>query len=128
MRIASPKIKASPARIAGVDNRTLEDLADIFRSLSDRSRLLILMLLAREGEMHVSAICKRIGHSQPAVSHHLTQLRSAGLINYRRDGKFNNYSIDSALAEQILRNFFPGVDSAQQKFTFGELELLFKSK
>jgi ArsR family transcriptional regulator len=115
-------------KITGVDERTLEQLIEIFKSLADRSRLLILMILAKEEEMHVSAICKLLGQSQPAVSHHLTQLRNAGLIAFRRDGKFNHYALDSTLVSEILRKFFPHANSAQQKFAFGELELTFKAK
>lgn len=115
-------------KLAGVDERTLEELVDVFKSLADRWRLLILMLLAREGEMHVKAIGEILHQSQPAVSHHLTQLKNAGLVTYRRDGKFNHYAIDSALADEILAKFFPNAGSAQQKFTFGELELMFKTK
>lgn len=115
-------------KLAGVDDRTLEELVDVFKSLADRWRLLILMLLAREGEMHVKAIGEILGQSQPAVSHHLTQLKNAGLVTYRRDGKYNHYAIDSALVDEILGKFFPSAGSAQQKFTFGELELMFKTK
>lgn len=115
-------------RLAGVDDRTLEELVDVFKSLADKWRLRILMILAKEGEMHVKAIGEILGQSQPAVSHHLTQLKNAGLVTYRRDGKFNHYAIDSTLVDEILGKFFPGVSSAQQKFAFGELELLFKTK
>jgi ArsR family transcriptional regulator len=126
--IAKGKKLAGAHKISGVDDRTLEQLIDIFKSLADRSRLLILMILAREGEMHVSAICKLLGQSQPAVSHHLTQLRNAGLVAFRRDGKFNHYALESSLVAELLAKFFPGAASAQQHFTFGELELTFKAK
>jgi ArsR family transcriptional regulator len=115
-------------KIAGVDDRTLDELIEIFKSLADRSRLLILMILAQEGEMHVSAICKLLAQSQPAVSHHLTQLRSAGLVGFRRDGKFNHYSLDSALVGIILEKFYPGANSSHQKLAFGELEVTFRAK
>lgn len=118
----------SPSKIAGVDDRTLDYLIEIFKSMADRSRLLILMILAKEGETHVSAICQTLGQSQPAVSHHLTQLRNAGLVNFRRDGKFNYYAIDSSLVGDILNEFFPHANSAQQKLSFGELEVTFKTK
>jgi ArsR family transcriptional regulator len=122
------KKPVSSSKISGVDDRTLEQLVEIFKSMADRSRLLILMILAKEGEMHVSAICKMIGQSQPTVSHHLNQLRNAGLINFRRDGKYNHYAVDAKLASDILAKFFPGAASIQQKLTFGELELNFKTK
>ena len=115
-------------KLAGVDDRTLEELVGVFKSLADRWRLLILMLLAKEGEMNVKAIGEILGQSQPAVSHHLTQLKNAGLVNYRRDGKFNHYAIESSLVAEILGKFFPGSSSAQQKLNFGELELMFKTK
>jgi len=66
--------------------------------------------------------------SQPAVSHHLTQLKNAKLVKFRRDGKYNHYQLDSALLGKLLDHFFPGVATAQQKMSFGDLELTFKRK
>ena len=45
------------------------DLVQIFKLLSDETRLRVLMYLYREGELHVSALCERLQQSQPAVSH-----------------------------------------------------------
>jgi ArsR family transcriptional regulator len=126
--VAKAKKPAGVNKIASVDDRTLDQLTEIFKSLSDRSRLLILMMLAKTDEMHVSAICKLLGQSQPAVSHHLTQLRTAGLIGFRRDGKFNYYKLDSVLVASIVEKFYPEANSTLQKLSFGELELTFKTK
>ena len=121
--------KASPAaRIAGVDPRTMRALIDIFKSLADESRLTILMLLARHGEMHVSAICKELDQSQPAVSHHLTQLKNAQLVDSRREGKFSFYNLHSELLADIISRFYPHASSLQQKLTYGELEVTFKAR
>src|SRR4051794_30937179 len=116
------------SKLSGVDDRKLDQLVEIFKGAADRSRLLILMILAKEGETHVSAICQTLGQSQPAVSHHLTQLRNAGLVTYRRDGKFNHYMIESSLVTDLFTAFFPGSDTALQKVVFGELEVAFKTK
>jgi len=43
--------------------------------LADKSRLQIVLALARDSELHVSALCDLLGQSQPAVSHHLTLMR-----------------------------------------------------
>jgi ArsR family transcriptional regulator len=86
------------------------------------------MILAQQGETHVTAICEKLGQSQPAVSHHLTQLRNAGLVAFRRDGKYNHYALDSKLVAAIVAAFFPGASSAQQRIGFGELEFTFKTK
>ena len=126
--VIKAKKNTNLTKLAGVDDGTLQELVDVFKSLADRWRLLILMILASEGEMHVKAIGKILGQTQPAVSHHLTQLKIAGLVTYRRDGKFNHYAIDSTLVADILKSFFPASGSIQQKLAFGELELLFKTK
>ena len=66
-----------------------EDLgtgAAIFKQLGDGSRLRIFWLLCHceECVVNLSAMVKM---SSPAVSHHLKQLKAAGLIVSRREGK-----------------------------------------
>ena len=85
------------------------DLATVFKLLSDGTRLRILLYLAREGELHVSALCQRLGQSQPAVSHHLALLRNAEIIEPRRDGKHNFYSIRQQRFAGLLAEFFATV-------------------
>jgi ArsR family transcriptional regulator, arsenate/arsenite/antimonite-responsive transcriptional repressor len=126
--MAKGKKPLSASRIAGVDERVLEQFIDVLKSAADKSRLLILMILAKEGESHVTAICEKLGQSQPAVSHHLTQLRNAGLVGFRRDGKYNHYALDSKLVADIVAAFFPKAGALQQKLVFDELELTFKTK
>lgn len=76
--------------------RELEPLARALKVLADAHRLRILTLLLDHGELNVSAIGGHLGQSQPAVSHHLTLLRQAGLIRFRRAGKFNYYAVEPA--------------------------------
>jgi ArsR family transcriptional regulator len=121
--------RPSPAaRIAGVDRDTMKSLIEIFKSLSDESRLTILMLLARHSEMHVSAICRELDQSQPAVSHHLTQLKNAKLVDSRREGKFSFYSLSSDLLADLISRFYPHASAAQQKLAYGDLEVTFKAR
>lgn len=94
------RIKAKPR--LRVSDHAIHGLADIFKLLADKSRLKILLALAQDGEMHVSALCDLLTQSQPAVSHHLTLLRMRGLVGYRRDGKHNYYHVDSLLVHQLL--------------------------
>jgi ArsR family transcriptional regulator len=77
-------------------------VARLFQALADESRLTILAMLAEQGELSVTAIGRELGQSQPAVSHHLTQLRSAKLIDYRREGKFNFYRLDDAGIAELM--------------------------
>ena len=74
-------------------NEHLEHLATLFRLLSDRTRLNLLMLLA-DGEKNVTSLCETLKLPQPTVSHHLGLLRMSNVIANRRDGKQVFYSLD----------------------------------
>jgi DNA-binding transcriptional ArsR family regulator len=71
----------------------LEPLVGLFRLLSDKTRLNILMILAR-GERNVSSLCEELGLPQPTVSHHLGLLRTKSLISNRRSGKQVFYGLN----------------------------------
>ena len=86
-----------------------QDLVQVFKLLSDETRLRILLYLAREEELHVTALCQRLKQSQPAVSHHLALLRNAGIIEPRRDGKHNFYSIRQQRFVGLISEFFATV-------------------
>lgn len=62
------------------------ECAKILKSLADESRLKIVRLLLN-GEKSVSEVARSLRMAQPQVSHHLSILRSSGLVNTRRDGK-----------------------------------------
>jgi DNA-binding transcriptional ArsR family regulator len=71
----------------------LEPLVGVFRLLSDKTRLNILMMLAR-GERNVSSLCEELALPQPTVSHHLGLLRMQNLITNRRSGKQVFYGLN----------------------------------
>lgn len=89
-----------------------KDLVQVFKLLSDETRLRILMYLSRAGEMHVTALCDKLGQSQPAVSHHLALLRVAGLIEARRDGKHNFYSVRTRHFHRLIMEVLEGFGEA----------------
>ncbi len=97
------------------------DLVQMFKLLSDETRLRVLMYLYREDELHVSALCERLQQSQPAVSHHLALLREAGLIGCRRDGKHNFYSIRQTHFHTVVAQLFQNIaDPSRPEFRFDE--------
>ena len=69
-----------------VEEQDLENLSSLFRLLSDKTRLNILMLLA-SGERNVTNLCELLSLPQPTVSHHLGLLRLNSVIGNRRMGK-----------------------------------------
>ena len=95
------------------------DLVQVFKLLADETRLKILMYLLREQELHVSALCDRLNQSQPAVSHHLALLRVAGLIEPRRDGKHNFYSVREKHFHKLIGELFKTIsDPARDEVRF----------
>ena len=91
-----------------------KDLVQVFKLLADETRLKILMGLLREGEMHVSAMCDMLNQSQPAVSHHLALLRVAGIIEPRRDGKHNFYSVCQDRFHLLMGELFSSISDPQR--------------
>jgi ArsR family transcriptional regulator len=79
----------------------MRNLLNIFKALSDETRLRILKLL-EGGELCVCDIVAAINTVQPKISFHLGVLKEAGLIKDRRQGKWIHYSLD---ASDIFRRF-----------------------
>lgn len=69
-------------------------MADIFKVLSDSSRLMILETLM-DGERCACEILEKLHITQPTLSHHMKILCGAGLVSCRRDGKWMYYVICS---------------------------------
>ena len=76
------------------DVQSLNNLCQLFRLLSDRTRLQIVMLLA-SGERNVTSLCEELKLPQPTVSHHLGLLRMNRVIINKRHGKQVIYALDS---------------------------------
>jgi DNA-binding transcriptional ArsR family regulator len=72
--------------------KTIQRAANLLKHLSDSTRLQVVSLLS-EGERHVGGLCEEFDLSQPAVSHHLALLRHGGIVDRRRQGKNNFYSL-----------------------------------
>ncbi len=90
-------------------------LAQVFKLLSDETRLRILLYLAQNNELHVTDLCNRLGQSQPAVSHHLALLRVSGLIESRREGKHNFYSVRTDHFGELLVSLFSSTTGEMPK-------------
>ena len=107
--VVEPEVSESRAGFPDLPTHLEKDLVHVFKLLSDETRLRILLYLMQEGELHVTALCERLGQSQPAVSHHLALLRVAGLIEARRDGKHNYYSICRNHFHQLMGELFSNI-------------------
>jgi len=77
----------------------------LFKALGDETRLRIVGLLAHR-ELCVCHLQEALGVSQPTVSRHLGILRSAGVVESRRDGSWIHYGLahqDDPECERQLR-------------------------
>jgi DNA-binding transcriptional ArsR family regulator len=74
---------------------------DVFKALSDPTRREILQLLKR-GEMTAGAIAENFAMSKPSVSHHLSVLKSAGLVFAERRGQEIVYSLDTTVFQDVM--------------------------
>ncbi len=69
---------------------------EVFKTLSDPTRRAIFEQLIRNGEQNVKTLTVSAGISQPAVSKHLSLLKSAGLVRERPQGRAVHYSAHPA--------------------------------
>ena len=74
------------------DDRLCE-LADLFKSFGDSTRMKILYALS-VSDLCVCAIAELLGMEQSAISHQLKKLRQAKLVTSRREGKTVYYALD----------------------------------
>lgn len=74
------------------EEEILYDLADLFKTFSDTTRIKILYALMADG-LCVAEIAEKIGATQSAVSHQLRILKQARLVKFQRDGKNIVYSL-----------------------------------
>ena len=93
-------------RLAPLSTATTRDLVQLFKLLGDDTRVRVLHYLTQREELNVRTLCKLLGQSQPAVSHHLALLREDGIIACRRDGKHNFYRIVTKRMQAYLDLIF----------------------
>jgi ArsR family transcriptional regulator len=117
----NPAIRNMPK----LTNDAILSLVEICKLLADETRMRILFALTQQPEIHVRALCDMLGQSQPAVSHHLGLLRSAGLIDLRREGKHNYYHALTDRVHELLDVVFAGVPEPNRRIRFDDYVLSF---
>lgn len=88
------------AKLLGIDDA--EQLAARFKLLSDPGRLRMVYALLAEGELCVSDLAGLVESSESATSHQLRQLRLAGLVRARKQGREVFYRVDDMHVRLLL--------------------------
>ncbi|MBW7570600.1 MULTISPECIES: ArsR/SmtB family transcription factor [Succinivibrio] len=72
----------------------------ICKALSDQNRLKIIELLS-DGEKCACRLLEELNITQPTLSHHMKLLTDLELVNYRKSGKWQHYSINTAVFDKF---------------------------
>ena len=94
----------------------------VFKSLADPTRRAIFERLCREEELTVWELTEDSGVSQPAISKHLRQLKTAGLVRDRRQGRETHYSAEPKALRPLID--WMGIYAAFWREKFEALENL----
>ncbi|AZP93235.1 metalloregulator ArsR/SmtB family transcription factor [Enterococcus mundtii] len=95
--------------MSGNQNIQVEKVSQLFKVLSDPTRLNILLYL-KDGEKNVTSISQSVQMEQSAVSHQLRLLRENHVVKSRREGKTILYSLDDFHVLDILEQTIKHVE------------------
>ena len=94
------------------------DLMPVLQSvkvLADENRLRMIGYLSNQ-EHNVGELADLLGLTEPTISHHLTRLREAGMVNLRTDGNQRFYRLNEGslrrLSQQVAGLTHVDMDSA----------------
>ena len=78
-----------------------EEVALIAKALSDANRIRIIEMLV-DGEKCGCEILEELDISQPTLSHHMKILTECNLLNSKKNGKWQIYSINSEKFKEFM--------------------------
>ncbi len=106
-------VDRNPARLAALrealarKRRPLQAMAQHYALLGGETRLKILALLERVGELCVCDLASVLEMTPAAVSQHLSRLRAGRLVMSRRDGMTIYYRLSESASSMVVS---PGLD------------------
>ena len=86
-----PKPPLAERPLLGIE--TAAELARVYETLANDTRLRLLHVLLREGEIYPSGLAAKLGMKPQAISNQLQRLLDRGIVQTRRDGNNVLYRI-----------------------------------
>ena len=83
----------------------MQDVLDTFKALGDENRIRILLAL-QGGELCVCQIIELLGLAASTTSKHLSILRSARLVESRKDGRWMYYQLSKKTRFPVQAQLF----------------------
>lgn len=101
--MTDPALRRAPSLRHDVEPtpERLAEASEVFGLLSDRTRLHLLWVLARQ-DADVTTLADTVDASRTSVSQHLAKLRLAGLVEAHREGRHVRYTLVGGHLRRLL--------------------------
>ena len=94
----------------------IQELSEVFKTLSDPTRLRLVMLLREhKGALCVNALARELNVTQSAVSQHLRVLRQLGIVKGERRGSSVHYLLSQEVFEQYKAKILETLSASSQE-------------
>jgi ArsR family transcriptional regulator len=107
--MATLELPVREARECCVPQKTMrpervDQLTEVLKALADPTRLqMVAILRDAKDSVCICDLTATFDLSQPTISHHMARLRSAGLVESDKDGKWCYYRLRTDLAAPVRR-------------------------
>lgn len=85
------------------DVEKLEKVSFILKTIAHPLRIGIISLLVEHEKLCVNDICEKLGSEQSLTSHHLSNMRLAGILGSIRNGKNINYFLKLKEVVEVIQ-------------------------
>ncbi|HNW88858.1 MAG TPA: metalloregulator ArsR/SmtB family transcription factor [Bacteroidales bacterium] len=89
-------------KIEKIDLEKLDNAADTLRAIAHPMRVAIVQMLYANKKMNVTEIYKKLKIEQASASHHLSILKTRGIVESRRAGKKTYYAVREESVANII--------------------------
>lgn len=85
-----------------LDKNKLEKAAYILKTIAHPTRLAVIAQLQNTAELTVNELIEKTGCEQSLLSHHLTNMKTKGLLQVRKAGTSSYYSLKERNLSSVL--------------------------